>query len=851
MKRKIIGWFGLLILIISILTPFISTFAEVKESENEVSETLTSSNKSDSFVSKQSEEENEQSAPEIKMETGNSKYDPSIKKINSDTDSAYINHTREGSEKTNLVTDIKVNYQVRLGTEWVYIIKENEPVANPPSINVNAQVKIDFKWNIPKNSLEQMTTDDFFSFNLPTTHYRFDDEEEHELRDVKNELIGRYRVKNGQIVTNLTEVGLSKQGLVDGYFTIYGQAVKEGQINDWKVTEGLTMPPVTIGPETNNGDLDYPFEKPLEKYGSQVLNKNELQWTIYVNSDNEVKRFNKEPVKELKDAFLIDELAGNQVFKDMRIEAIVNVAKPDGKMSNLNLGWFTAQGIQNIESSGCSNLADFKEKLKTTGPGSYGVYNNTIVVYFGNLPGSGLTLPDYLINNNAQKIKELGQQYKDKGWINDDQINNTAKYYFENPELISFGVSIFTEASGEDTKFENTATLETSNQDIEADDTYINFQNIEGGVISLAPGTLKVVKSDDSNQPLANVQFKLQYKTSEGIYVDYKKNDKTYIETTNSLGEATFIDLDYQEYKLVEVVGLEGYGKPNFSPSDEFIVTNSDTEGIRVDVVNPKLTSVQVKKVWADGNNQDGIRPKSIQVQLLANGDKYGKSVELNDLNRWSFTWNELVQKESAQDIIYTIEEEPVLGYTTKIDAVEKGTIQLTNTHLLELTEVTGTKTWNDDNDQVGKRPDSIVVNLLADGEQVDFATVTGEDNWQYEFKNLPKYNKGKQIIYKITENVVPDYTTEVEGYNITNTYTPGKLSGTVTKHGEDNVNPNKQIKNTKKNAPVSSKSHLGNVFPKTGENTLFSTALSVLGVAVLLSILFWIAINNKIKKGK
>ncbi|EIQ7097467.1 Cna B-type domain-containing protein, partial [Enterococcus faecalis] len=77
-------------------------------------------------------------------------------------------------------------------------------------------------------------------------------------------------------------------------------------------------------------------------------------------------------------------------------------------------------------------------------------------------------------------------------------------------------------------------------------------------------------------------------------------------------------------------------------------------------------------------------------------------------------------------------------------------------------------------------------MNLLADGEQVATKDVTEADGWAYEFKDLPKFKDGQEIVYTVTENTVKDYTTKIEGYNITNTYNPGKISGTVTKRWED-----------------------------------------------------------------
>src|SRR5699024_10468753 len=63
---------------------------------------------------------------------------------------------------------------------------------------------------------------------------------------------------------------------------------------------------------------------------------------------------------------------------------------------------------------------------------------------------------------------------------------------------------------------------------------------------------------------------------------------------------------------------------------------------------------------------------------------------------------------------------------------------------------------------------------------------VTAEDNWSYSFTDLPKYEDGVEIIYTVTENTVEGYTPEIDGYDITNYYTPGETSVTVTKHWDD-----------------------------------------------------------------
>ena len=109
------------------------------------------------------------------------------------------------------------------------------------------------------------------------------------------------------------------------------------------------------------------------------------------------------------------------------------------------------------------------------------------------------------------------------------------------------------------------------------------------------------------------------------------------------------------------------------------------------------------------------------------------------------------------------------------------------NSYTPVTTSVRVSKSWDDADDQDGKRPGNIKVNLLADGSVYATKTVTEAENWEYSFTNLPKYRDGGiQIKYSVSEVDVPEYTGEVTGYNITNSYTPGKTSVSVTKAWDD-----------------------------------------------------------------
>lgn len=207
-------------------------------------------------------------------------------------------------------------------------------------------------------------------------------------------------------------------------------------------------------------------------------------------------------------------------------------------------------------------------------------------------------------------------------------------------------------------------------------------------------------------------------------------------------------------------------------------VTNSHTPG---------QTSHTVQKVWDDGQNQDGLRPVELKVQLYADDQKYGDEVSLTAANNWTYTWSQLPEKAQGKAISYQAREVAVpQGYQADQPSTQAGVTTLTNRHTPEVTSVSGTKTWKDNNNQDGVRPERIKVNLLADGVLKASKEVSAADNWAYSFDNLPKFAAGQAVVYTITEDAVAEYSTQVEGYNLTNSHTPGQTSLTVTKQWQD-----------------------------------------------------------------
>ena len=210
------------------------------------------------------------------------------------------------------------------------------------------------------------------------------------------------------------------------------------------------------------------------------------------------------------------------------------------------------------------------------------------------------------------------------------------------------------------------------------------------------------------------------------------------------------------------------------STIDGYNITNNHT---------PATVKVSGTKTWNDNNNQDGIRPSSITVNLLANGQQVAsKKVSASD--NWQYSFDNLAAYANGQKITYTVTEDAVAGYTSTVDGYN-----VTNNHTPATVKVSGTKTWNDNNNQDGIRPSSITVNLLANGQQVASKKVSASDNWQYSFDNLAAYANGKKITYTVTEDAVAGYTSTVDGYNVTNNHTPATVKVSGTKTWNDNNN--------------------------------------------------------------
>ena len=91
-------------------------------------------------------------------------------------------------------------------------------------------------------------------------------------------------------------------------------------------------------------------------------------------------------------------------------------------------------------------------------------------------------------------------------------------------------------------------------------------------------------------------------------------------------------------------------------------------------------------------------------------------------------------------------------------------------TFAADSTTLTGSVIWIDNDNGAGRRPQSVLVHLLADGQDTGISVTVDEAmGWKYSFENLPRFKDGKEIIYSVREDEVEGYSNQAEGMNVTN----------------------------------------------------------------------------------
>ncbi|KAF1295227.1 hypothetical protein BAU15_05620 [Enterococcus sp. JM4C] len=684
------------------------------------------------------------------------------------------------------------------------------PVPAGGSIMLGDSVKFEVDWSIPNLTA---VTGDTLKIPLSVGNFSFKNTNPQDLI-TDGVVIGQWRIEGSHFTVVFNDKIESKDLLKNGTVEAIGAANKVGD-NSHIIINGTDMMEVDIvpAPVIEIPDDPWPVGSDIMKAGLVSGGSlNQIGWIADVNFKS-MREYYETGNFPVKDNFLfIDELAEGTSFADGSLSITSSIKSMyDNKDGTFTMGQIqvgTGVPITHPSFSKITpNVGESKESFKgrvVAGPQlTYGVYKDsngieTLYVNYGSLPSA----------SNQIKYK------KDVALTGIDKLYNEGKLTVAGRERLlefledidfqapAFRMNFRVDVKAGTNHYKNKIELEWDGGSVNSNESTVRYEDVTAGVQTGEKGSIRILKKDALGTVLPGIEFKLQVKNGAGVFIDYTPIDGgTAIRATDSTGLVEYKKLNPGVYRLVELVDFTDPDSEFYqatskittpigvtTTTDEFEIKESDSKGFVANVVNHRQLQKTVTKVWNDGDNQDGLHPNSVQVQLLADGVAKGSPVTLNAGNNWSHTWKELPEANQNTVINYTVQEVgTVPGYTATITTDdETGDVTVTNTHEPALVDVDGSKTWADSNDQDGLRPDSITVELYADNALEDSKNVTAATSWEYQFANLPKYKNGVEINYTIKEVAVPNYTTTINGFDITNSYIPKQTSVAVEKVWDD-----------------------------------------------------------------
>ena len=374
------------------------------------------------------------------------------------------------------------------------------------------------------------------------------------------------------------------------------------------------------------------------------------------------------------------------------------------------------------------------------------------------------------------RVVELQPGYKaEKGVIGEQYfVDNNGSYYNDTYK---------TEYEKDGLKFTVTNTLNTTGTSITVEKNW----HPEGNVPENAAITATLQYSNDNGASWKNLSS-----------VTLNK-DNGWKHTWTNLPKYYNDSQKETQYQVVEgnVTGADNYMKLDVSS------TEAGNGTVTYTITNVEKTSFTVEKKWV------GMTPAedteiSIQLWRTTDKDAVGKTdstttelvkdtVEMTASKEWKHSFTDLpAYDKDGNKYIYFAVEMSTGNYLTSYDYSDAGKTVITNT---AKGEISGTKTWLDNNNAYGTdgtRPETLTLTLKRSVEGGDSETVNAtpewtknDDNtWTYVYKDLPMADKtGQAYTYTVKEAVPSGYElSKQDGYNLTNTLTGKvKVSGTKT----------------------------------------------------------------------
>ena len=230
--------------------------------------------------------------------------------------------------------------------------------------------------------------------------------------------------------------------------------------------------------------------------------------------------------------------------------------------------------------------------------------------------------------------------------------------------------------------------------------------------------------------------------------------------------------------------------------------------------VPDEKVNVTVTKNWDDNSNAK--RPTSIKYVLNGGTTPVEQVVTGNRTTdeNWSYTFTNLPKYNELGNVInYVVEEQEASTndfkfYTNKVIGDKDAGFTITNKFVVpeDKIQIQVTKRWEDNNNVNNRRPESIKFVIKQNNSEIKSKVLTGnrttDENWNYTFDNLAKYDEnGQEIDYVLEEQEVNAddmkfYTgttsgNRKSGFVVTNKFTvPNEtIKPRVTIEWEDNSN--------------------------------------------------------------
>ena len=213
---------------------------------------------------------------------------------------------------------------------------------------------------------------------------------------------------------------------------------------------------------------------------------------------------------------------------------------------------------------------------------------------------------------------------------------------------------------------------------------------------------------------------------------------------------------------------------------------------------------VPVRIVWKDADNTDKLRPSSVKLVVVKEGEN--QNLVLTDTQRWIGAVSgvedikpdegSLVPSNVGDPQLHTYGIDEPGHYKCVVDINVSGyTLTFYHTPQVMISGL-ATIAWEDDDGSA--RPNEVKIHLLIDGIDQGATTVSSDNGWKHGFGEspdyaLPLYMNGEKVEYRIIEEDVAGYSIAIDGFSITNTrsaigQTSGEVMGSVEWNDAENM---------------------------------------------------------------